>query len=100
MPRSNRPRGGRSAGDSDDEDFDLSRVLYGSMRTESKRDGQWNVQPVSATSAAKDNSCPGCGLEISPGTPHVVAWRADGLMGEADDIAARRHWHSHCWKIK
>ena len=31
---------------------------------------------------------------------HVVAWRADGLMGEADDLAARRHWHTHCWRIR
>jgi hypothetical protein len=30
----------------------------------------------------------------------VVSWRADGLMGEADDLAARRHWHNHCWAIK
>jgi hypothetical protein len=101
MPRSNRPRGGRSGGDSGgDDEFDGARVLYGSLRTEAKRDGHWNVQPVSAPSASKFYTCPGCGLEITPGTPHIVAWRADGLMGEADDIAARRHWHSHCWKIK
>ncbi|MET4782595.1 hypothetical protein [Glaciihabitans sp. UYNi722] len=98
MPRSNRPRG-RAGGEPDDEEFDLSRVLYGSLRSESKRNGRWNVQPVSAVSAAKFYTCPGCGLEISPGTSHLVAWRADGLMGEAEDLAARRHWHSHCWKI-
>ena len=96
MPRSNRPRRAKPA---DDEEFDLSRALYGSLRTESKRDGLWNVQPVSAASATKVYSCPGCGLEIAPGTAHIVAWRADGLMGEADDLAARRHWHAHCWKI-
>jgi hypothetical protein len=102
MPRSNRPRGGRSGGGpgDDDDELDISRVLYGTLRTETKRDGQWNVQAVSATSAAKFYTCPGCSLEITPGTPHIVAWRADGLLGEADDIAARRHWHSHCWKIK
>ena len=104
MPRSNRPRGPRSggggiAGGSDDEPYDLSRVLFGSLRTESRRDGRWNVQSISATSAGKIYTCPGCGLEIAPGTPHLVAWRADGLMGEVDDLAARRHWHSHCWKI-
>ncbi|WP_394769189.1 hypothetical protein [Lacisediminihabitans sp.] len=98
MPRSNRPRGARP-GD-DESEIDLNRALYGSLRTETKRDGAWNVQPVSATSAAKTYICPGCGLDITPGTAHVVAWRADGLMGEADGIAARRHWHAHCWKIR
>jgi hypothetical protein len=98
MPRSNRPRGRRPA--DDDDDFDLSRALAGRRRTESKRDGLWNVQPLAAASATKYYTCPACGLEITPGTPHTVAWRADGLMGEADDLAARRHWHLHCWKIK
>jgi hypothetical protein len=98
MPRSNRPRGRRP--DDDDDDFDISRALTGRRRTESKRDGLWNVQPVAAASATKYYTCPNCGLEITPGTPHTVAWRADGLMGEADDLAGRRHWHLHCWKIK
>lgn len=97
MPRSNRPRGQRAG--SGDDDSDLSRVLYGGLRTETKRDATWNVQSLSATSATKFYTCPGCGLEIAPGTPHIVAWRADGLMGETDDLAARRHWHPHCWKI-
>lgn len=96
MPRSNRPRRGAQP---PDDDFDPARVLYGSRRTEHKRDGLWNVQPVSAVAAVKVYTCPGCGLEVSPGTQHLVAWRADGLMGESDDLAARRHWHSHCWKI-
>lgn len=98
MPRSNRPRRGHRAGD-EDHALDLQRALYGNLRTETKRDGVWNVQPVSATSAAKTYVCPGCGLEIQPGLAHTVAWRADGLMGEAADIAARRHWHSHCWRV-
>ena len=28
-----------------------------------------------------------------------VAWRADGVLGEQADLAARRHWHTHCWRI-
>jgi hypothetical protein len=104
VPRSNRPRGSRGDGgskpDDDDEGYDLSRVLYGALHTESKRDGLWNVQSISPASAAKHYTCPSCGLDIAPGTPHIVAWKADGLMGAADDLAARRHWHSHCWKIK
>ncbi len=101
MPRSNRPRGSRGGGrGNDDEPFDLSRALYGNLRTETKRDGLWNVQSLAASAASKHYVCPGCGLGIPLGAAHIVAWRADGLMGEADDVAARRHWHSHCWKIK
>jgi len=97
MPRSNRPRRRRAAEEPDE--IDLRRALYGAARVESKRGGLWNVQPVSGAGSVKVYSCPGCGLEIPPGTPHLVAWRADGLMGEADDLAARRHWHNHCWRV-
>lgn len=93
MPRSNRRR-------DEVEPLDLERVMRSRLRTETKRDGLWNVQPQSATSAVKEYTCPGCGLVIEPGVAHVVAWRADGLFGEADDLAGRRHWHSHCWKIR
>ena len=72
----------------------------GAKRQEPKRDGLWNVQPQGASAAVKVYTCPGCGLEIAPGSAHLVAWRADGLFGEDDDLAARRHWHSHCWKIR
>ena len=97
MPRSNRPR----RGSKDEESaLDLSRVLMGRLHIEDKRDGRWNVQPLSASSAAKSYLCPGCNLTIEPGIAHTVAWRADGLMGEADDLAGRRHWHTHCWSIR
>ncbi len=99
MPRSNRPRVRRGASGGEEES-DLSAGLLGRSRGESGRDGQWNVQSVAAISATKFYTCPGCGLEIAPATAHIVAWRADGLMGEADDLAARRHWHAHCWKIR
>jgi len=98
MPRSNRPR--RRGADSEPEPIDPHQLLLGSRRTESKRDGLWNVQPQSAASATKVYTCPGCGLEIVPGTAHLVAWRADGLFGEEDDLAARRHWHTHCWRTR
>ena len=98
MPRSNRPRGrGTEPGD---DDFDLSRMLIGRAATEQKRSGLWNVQPMAAASATKSYLCPGCGLDIVPGTAHVVTWRADGLLGEVDDLASRRHWHAHCWTIE
>ncbi|HRN28231.1 MAG TPA: hypothetical protein PK781_03675 [Terrimesophilobacter sp.] len=106
MPRSNRPRPSRGSrarrgvsAHPEHDELDVSRVLFGFKRQESKRDGLWNVQPVSAAGAIKTYVCPGCSQDVTPGTAHVVTWRADGLMGENDDLAARRHWHSHCWKI-
>jgi hypothetical protein len=84
----------------DDDEYDVARALVGRLHTESKRDRLWNVQPISPPSAVKEYTCPGCGLRIAPGTGHVVTWRADGLLGEADDLADRRHWHNHCWKIR
>jgi hypothetical protein len=98
MPRTNRPRR-RGPGD-EAPPIDLERALLGRLRTEVKRDGVWNVQPHGASAATKVYICPGCGLEIVPATAHLVAWRADGIMGKADDLAGRRHWHTHCWKIR
>jgi len=60
---------------------------------------EWNVQPVSEAQAVKAYLCPGCGLEVAPGMAHLVTWRADGVLGDAADLAARRHWHTHCWRI-
>jgi hypothetical protein len=80
--------------------LDLDRALAGRLRTDAKRDGLWNVQPQSAASAVKEYVCPGCEGEIAVGSAHLVAWRADGLFGEADDLAARRHWHTRCWRIR
>lgn len=98
MPRSNRPRGRRGGGA--DDEVDLSRALVGRFHAETRRDGLWNVQPVPAAGAVKVYTCPGCGLEIVPGTAHTVSWRADGIMGEVADLAGRRHWHNHCWKVR
>jgi len=98
MPRSNHPRSSRHEPEA--EPLDLERALLGRLHTEVKRDGLWNVQPQAASSAVKVYVCPGCALEITPGTAHLVSWRADGIMGEAEDLAARRHWHTHCWKIR
>lgn len=92
MPRANRRR--------PDPDHDsLDRLLSGWKRTEVRRGVTWTVQPVSAASAQKSYTCPGCGREVTPGTAHVVAWRADGVLGDAADLAARRHWHTNCWRI-
>ncbi len=98
MPRSNRPRRARAKTPVGDE-VDLERTLYGVLRTETRRGALWNVQSVSPSSALKTYVCPGCNVDIQPGTAHTVAWRADGLLGAAADVADRRHWHNYCWKV-
>lgn len=100
MPRNNR-RSRRQGGGYGDEDEtpSIERVLMGSRRIEERRNGSWNVQPVTEAKAVKAYTCPGCTLPIDAGTAHLVAWRADGIMGDANDLAARRHWHLHCWKL-
>jgi hypothetical protein len=74
-------------------------MMSGWRRTETRRGHQWNVQPVSAASAVKNYSCPGCGGIVAPGTAHLVVWRADGVLGDAADLASRRHWHTGCWRV-
>ncbi|WP_137844924.1 hypothetical protein [Microbacterium sp. 2FI] len=93
MPRSHRRRREGSGDDS----FD--RLLAGWKRTEMRRGVEWTVQPVSGSQSQKPYTCPGCGRTIDPGTAHLVAWRADGVLGDRADLAARRHWHTTCWKI-
>ena len=93
MPRSNRRRPD-SAGDDG-----LERLMAGWKRTEMRRGVLWTVQPVSGAQASKTYICPGCGRTIDEGSAHLVAWRADGVLGDEADLAARRHWHTHCWRI-
>ncbi|HKP08430.1 MAG TPA: hypothetical protein VJU58_14345 [Microbacterium sp.] len=93
MPRSNRRRHDSGSDDS------FERLLAGWKRTEVRRGVEWTVQPVSAAQAQKPYTCPGCGRQIDIGVAHLVAWRADGVLGDAADLAARRHWHQHCWKV-
>lgn len=57
-------------------------------------DGDWHVRQISGAAASKTYRCPGCEQEILPGTPHVVAWRAD----RSDGGDWRRHWHTPCWR--
>lgn len=93
MPRQHRRRV-ESAGDAS-----LDRLLAGWKRTEHRRGAEWTVQPVSAAQATKTYTCPGCGRTVDPGVAHVVVWRADGVLGDAADLAGRRHWHTGCWRI-
>ncbi|GAB3602057.1 hypothetical protein [Microbacterium aureliae] len=93
MPRANRRRP-----EPDGDDL-IDRLRAGFARTEVKRGAQWTVQPISAAQAQKTYVCPGCGQDIDAGVAHLVAWRADGVLGDRADLAARRHWHQHCWRI-
>lgn len=88
--RGRRPSGG-------DESFE--RFLVGYKHSELRRGSEWTVQPVPAKRAMKEYTCPGCGGVIAAGVAHVVAWRADGVLGDRADLAARRHWHQRCWRI-
>lgn len=83
----------------DRQDDALDRLIAGWRRTETRRGVTWNVQPVTAVQAQKTYVCPGCGRDIGPGVAHLVAWRADGVLGDTADLAARRHWHEACWRI-
>jgi hypothetical protein len=94
MPRSNRRRVEEVP------PLDAARILGGARRTVAARDGEWTVQHMSAVAATKAYTCPGCGGTIEAGTAHLVAWRADSILGDEDAVAQRRHWHSRCWEIR
>lgn len=93
MPRANRRRDETRGDDS------LQRLIAGFKRTEFRRGVEWSVQPVAAARATKSYTCPGCPRTIEPGVAHLVVWRADGVLGDAADLSARRHWHTACWRI-
>jgi hypothetical protein len=93
MPRSHRRRPDPPRADS------FAQFLAGFKRSEIRHGSEWTVQPVSAAQAQKEYTCPGCHGTIPAGVAHVVTWRADGVLGDAADLAARRHWHTHCWKV-
>ena len=74
--------------------LDLERAL-GGRRSEDAPDGAWTVQSVRGSE--KSFRCPGCAQVIVPGTAHVVAWAADGMLGPEAALEDRRHWHRSCW---
>ena len=78
--------------------LDLDRL--GSMpRVEQGSDGrESNVRRVRGSE--KPYRCPGCDQLIAPGTPPVVAWPADHLLGAGAAVEERRHWHSSCWATR
>ncbi|NHI16904.1 hypothetical protein [Microbacterium excoecariae] len=89
-----RPRSRESSSDAS-----FERLLSGWRRTETRRGSSWSVQPVGPGRSEKPYTCPGCQGAIAAGDAHVVTWREDGVLGAAADLAARRHWHTHCWNI-
>jgi hypothetical protein len=94
VPRSNRRQ--RPPVRADDLE---TRLVHGGGRLERHGDGDWRVRPVTGAAATKAYLCPGCRQQITPGTPHVVAWPAEqlGAFGGPGD---RRHWHTPCWSAR
>ena len=69
MPRANRRR---------DDHRPLAAGGFGETTTERYAGSLWTVRRVSGARATRTYLCPGCQQEIAVGTPHVVAWPADG----------------------
>jgi hypothetical protein len=89
VPRANRRR-------RDDVPLNLERALGGAPRREGYAGREWFVRRVTGAGSTRAYLCPGCQQEVRPGTPHVVAWPAEGVGGLDD----RRHWHTGCWEAR
>lgn len=116
MPRSNRPRRSSAPRRSERGASGVSRRsrpspgrsdpleellgLDAGYSRQSGSDGGWHVRQIPAWRAVKDYTCPGCGQVIRQGQAHLVAWRADWIMGDEDAGADRRHWHPVCWRTR
>lgn len=97
MPSSRRSRR-RPYGEQHPE-LDLEAVRRELPRTDRRADGtEWNVRGVAGTD--KPYRCPGCDQVIAAGTPHVVVWASESILGADAAIADRRHWHSACWRAR
>ncbi len=69
----------------------------GFARTETKRDGAWQLQSMPAGRSDKEYLCPGCQRMIPAGASHVVAWPVVAPIGASSGVDHRRHWHNACW---
>lgn len=73
--------------------------LGGLTRSESGPGGQtFAVRRVRGSD--KSYRCPGCDQLVPPGTPHVVAWPTEHLLGAQAGLDDRRHWHAACWQAR
>ncbi|HEU0256262.1 MAG TPA: hypothetical protein VFQ96_00315 [Microbacteriaceae bacterium] len=104
MPRRNRPRKARGRGGpwarrGEAEAPGGQSARAGWSRVETRHGVSWHVRPMTAERALKSYVCPGCGRAVEPGTGHLVVWRAQGVLGDAADLAGRRHWHAACWRV-
>ncbi len=86
---------GPRARDAEYRPLDLERARGGAPRREAGPGGEWFSRRVSGSD--KTYICPGCSQQIPPGVAHVVAWKADSVMGDAAALEDRRHWHAGCW---
>ena len=66
-------------------------------RVETRKDGVWNVRPLTGEASTKDYRCPGCEQLIRPSTPHLVIWPVERPLLSAAAMDERRHWHTACW---
>lgn len=66
-------------------------------QAQSKADGAWIVQSLSAGRTEKTYLCPGCHQSIPVGAAQVVAWPRTPPIGSSSPVEHRRHWHSACW---
>ncbi|MBK8459634.1 MAG: hypothetical protein WAS07_04900 [Micropruina sp.] len=66
--------------------------------SETRHDGVWMVQTMSAHAAVKTYLCPGCLQQIREGTPHLVTWPLTPGLLSTSGVEERRHWHTPCWR--
>lgn len=79
------------------EDYDTERALGAAPRIERGPGGE-DYYVATPRPTDKTYTCPSCGKEIPGDSQHIVAWATGGLFGEEAAAAARRHWHTHCWR--
>lgn len=64
-------------------------------RVEWRAGREFVVRTLRGNAEGRTYRCPGCHHTLSSGTPHLVVWPNDGMLGVED----RRHWHARCWAI-
>lgn len=76
-----------------------TEAIMGYTHTEMGADGfEYKVHHI--VSGKKEYICPGCNGVILVGESHEVAWTESGWFGVEAGQAARRHWHTSCWRAR